>query len=498
MTHAARLFALGGVCFAIQAGAQQPVRIDGPSQAETVRMLRTAFSSPHDVLLADSTRRLVLPRAASLPRTTIVVGGSASVAGSVGGDLIVVGGDLYLRPGASIDGHAIAIGGGVYGSTLARVGTGIRAIRDRTFDVVQPPPHLVLRYRSLEGHGSSFEFPIVEGLRIPTYDRVEGLGIPWGPVLRPTARVDVEPTVTYRSHLGAWDPGLNVVDRAGEIWRLTLDARRSTFTNDAWIYSDLINSLDGIAIALDTRNYYRADRGELRLSRTDRTITAEIESMFGVVTERAWSVGDRDTLGSRPWTAFGRGDINKYQRANPAIERGRISSAVVGTTVRWQFGDVMTNGTAKIEVPFQAPSDERFVQLTLDGTIQFPTFRAQRFRSDIHAVVTPGDTAPPQRFAYLGGSGTLPVIEETLSLGGDQLLYIDSRYEIPLTRIVLPFIGSPVIAIRHRVGSAGVQRLPKFVQNVGVQASLSFLRVDFAIDPATRKHRTAVSLAFER
>jgi hypothetical protein len=479
-------------------GAQQSITIEAPHHSETAKLLRAAIAAPHDVLLADSSRRLVLPRGTGLPRTVIVLGGSASVGAAVRGDVIVVDGDLYLRPGASIDGRAIAIGGGVYGSTLARVTGGIRSIRDRTFHVSNTANTLVLRYENLEAHDSAVELPVLDGLRIPLYDRVDGLSVPWGPILRPTSRVEFEPTITYRSHIGEWDLGAHLLDRAGETWRLTLDARRSTFTNDAWIYSDLINSFNALTVGHDIRNYYRADRGEVALARTDRTTTAEFETGFGLLTERAWSVGSADTLGSRPWTFFSRGDAEKFLRANPLVERGRITSAFAGTTMHWRFGDVLTSAAARVEVPLETPSDARFLQLTIDASMRFPTFGVQRFRTDVHLVATPGDTAPPQRFAYLGGSGTLPVIENPLSLGGDQLLLIDSRYEIPLTRYTVPFAGAPTLALRHRIGSAGVQRLPRFVQNVGVMATLSFLRVEYSLDPATRNDRISLSLSFAR
>jgi hypothetical protein len=481
-----------------RAGAQHAVQIEAPARAEAARVLRAAIAGPHDIIATDSTRRLILPRGTELPRTTIVIGGPASVGARVRGDIIVVSGDLFLQPGAAIDGRATAIGGAVYGSTLATVTRGTQSFRDGTFDATTTSDGIRLAYRNTGGRDPAFEFPLLDGLRIPSYDRVEGASVPWGPVLRPTTRLEVEPIVTYRSHIGAWDPGVHAVAKAGDIWHLTLDARRGTFTNDGWIQSDLINSFNTLVVGNDTRNYYRADRAQLATSRVDRTVTVEVETSFGVVTERAWSVGSPDTLGSRPWSLKGRGDADNLPRANPRVQRGRISAAFVGSAVQWLLGDVRLAGTGRIEVPWQAPDDVRFAQITADAAVQFPTFGLQRFRADVHLVATPGDTAPPQRFAYLGGSGTLPVIDDPLVLGGDQLLLVDSRYEIPLPGITLPFAGSPTLAIRHRAGSAGVQRLPRLVQNVGAMVTLSFFRVEYAVDPATRKQFVGASLSFAR
>jgi len=481
-----------------RAGAQQTLLIDAPRRAEPAKVLRAAVAAPHDVILTDSSRRLVIPRGTALPRTTIVVGGDASVGAGVRGDIIVVGGDLFLMPGASIDGHAVAIGGGVYGSTLASVHAGTQSFRHGTFDATPTPSGVRLAYRDLDGKDPAFELPLLDGLRIPLYDRVDGASIPWGPVLRPTARLDLEPMVTYRSHVGAWDPSVHALVRPGDIWRLTIDAGRATFTNDRWIQSDLINSINSLAVGADNRNYYRADRVEVAVGRIDRRVTVEIESFAGLLTERAWSVGSADTLGSRPWSFYGSDEPNYFRRPNPPIEPGRISSAFFGATARWQLGDVRANLSGRAEVPWQTPGDERFVQLTADGTIQFPTFGAQRFRADIHLVATPGDTAPPQRFAYLGGGGTLPVVRPPLSFGGDQLLYVDSRYDVPLVRLKVPFAGFPTVALRYRAGAAGAQSLPRFTQNVGGLVTVGVLKAEYAIDPASRKHRLTVALSFAR
>jgi len=485
-----------------RAGAQQSLRIDGPNHSEATFLLRTAVAAPHDVIVADSSRRLTFPRGTTLPRTAIIVGGDASVGAAVHGDFIVVGGDLFLQPGAAIQGKAIAIGGGVYGSTLASVTGGTRSIRDRTFDASRTPDGLRLDYRRLGVRDPTIELPLLDGVRVPMYDRVDGASVAWGPVLRPSAHLEIDPTVTYRSHIGAWDPGVRLLVMAGETWHLTLDARRGTFTNDAWINSDLINSITTFSVGSDKRNYYRADRIEATVGRIDRltinrTTSVELETYAGALTERAWSVGSQDTLGSSPWTVAGKHGPENVRRGNPAIEPGRISSGILGGTARWQYGDVRASATARFEVPWQTPGDERFSQLTTDGTIQFPTFGLQRFRADVHWVVTPGDTAPPQRFAYLGGAGTLP-IEDLLSLGGDQLLHVDMRYEVPLPRLAIRYLGGPILALRHRIGSAGIQTLPRLIQNVGLSATISFARVEYTIDPASRQGHFTAAFSFTR
>jgi hypothetical protein len=120
-----------------------------------------------------------------------------------------------------------------------------------------------------------------------------------------------------------------------------------------------------------------------------------------------------------------------------------------------------------------------------------------KFRLEAHVLVTAGDVAPPQRFSYLGGSGTLPTAD-LLSMGGDQLLFLESRYTVPIERVTVKFLGSPSVAVRHMIGAAGVDRLPGFVNNFGVRLAISLLRADFIIDPETRDTDISVGVTFGR
>src|SRR6185312_4599595 len=107
---------------------------------------------------------------------------------------------------------------------------------------------------------------------------------------------------------------------------------------------------------------------------------------------------------------------------------------------------------------------ERFTQTTFNADVRFPTFGPQHFALHAHGVLTAGDTAPPQRFAYLGGAGTLPTLD-VLSLGGDHLLYLLGVYTIPITGLKVKYLGA-------RLG-------------------FSFFFVGYDFDPRT--HRDAVS-----
>src|SRR5215212_5848396 len=69
----------------------------------------------------------------------------------------------------------------------------------------------------VEYHESPISLPLGIGLRPPAYDRVNGLTLPWGPKLEMgDGRVEIDALVSYRSHLGNWDPSIEGTLRPGD------------------------------------------------------------------------------------------------------------------------------------------------------------------------------------------------------------------------------------------------------------------------------------------
>jgi hypothetical protein len=145
------------------------------------------------------------------------------------------------------------------------------------------------------------------------------------------------------------------------------------------------------------------------------------------------------------------------------------------------------------EQAFSTPAGtKKFLQLTFDGAVEFPTFGLQRLRFRAHAVGTVGDSVPRARFHYLGGSGTL-ALPEMLELGGDQLVFVESRYSIPIERVVLPVVGPPTVILRHFVGGAGVGSLGSLQQEVGLTLALGPLELE-ATTGASGRHGTKLGI----
>jgi hypothetical protein len=156
-----------------------------------------------------------------------------------------------------------------------------------------------------------------------------------------------------------------------------------------------------------------------------------------------------------------------------------------------------------------------FAQGTLDGRIAFPTFGTQSLQVDGHVVVswagepvstvipfpgTPGIEqrgAPRQRWAYIGGWGSIPTLG-LLERGGDELIFLDGRYNVPIDRVQLPFIGPPVVSLRSILAGADVQRWPSLAQAVGIRLAVSSIYGEWLVDPANRHNFFRVGLSIVR
>lgn len=455
------------------------------------RLLRDVLARPHLLVVAPDTG-LTLGRATRVDQTLVVVGGPVRLAATVRGDVVVLG-ELFLRPGADVDGRAVAMGGGVYNSTLAHVGGELLSYRGVTptatddgagglaLDLRRAGPTLVPR----------LSLPGTYGLRIPAYTRVDGLVVTFGPeVAFDTGHVRLEPVVTYRSHLGAIDPGVRAFADLPRGLTAEFRAERGTFTNDAWSRGELINTIIFAGTGADARNYYRADRVELTFDRRSDLASGILEPRIGIRTERAFSVA-RDSASARPFTVFGRDDIEGARRPNPAVTGGRITSALAGLRVR-RDTPAGTRGRAEVQVE-QALAVERggrFTRAIVDLALERPLPNDRNAVLLAHAAVTAGRAVPSQRYAYLGGGPTLPSLA-LLDQGGTELVWVEARYTLPLRVVRVPVVGTyPAFTLRGAAGAAGVSTLPPLTPNVGLRLSVGPLRADYVFDPRGRGRRS--------
>ena len=498
------LFVWGGAARAQagQAGARVELRDAGPGIGPA--MLEQALRAPHIVVPPD-TQHTLLRRDSVYRITVIVLGRDAVVEGSVHGDLIVVAGDLYMHPGGTITGRAITIGGGVYQSALATIGGGTQAFRDFTYDITATSSGFALSYRTIVSRErTNLEWPGIYGFAIPSYDRSNGLSLGFGPSIQPGHGLTIEPRVAYRSQLGRLDPMLILTDSLDRRTFARVTGRRATVSNDKWIWSDLVNSGEFLLLGDDSRNYYRATEGDAILARRWEGTSWTLEPSIGARIEQASSVRPDSTAAGGPFTFLNRDDRDDRLRPNPPVEGGRISSGLLGVTLYWDDQGINARSRADLELaqwsggaPIDSSTRSTFAQLTFDGSIGFPTFGTQSFRFDAHAILTSHGDIPRQRWGYLGGPGTLPTLD-LLELGGDQLLYFDARYNIPIDRIALPFGGSPIVTLREAVGGADRGRFPTLEQAMGARVTLSLVYLEVLVDPVRHHVHEGVGISVAR
>ncbi len=460
------------------------VRNVGPGPAG--RLVRATLGRPHLLVVAPDTG-LTLGRDVRADVPLVVVGGPLRLAATVRGDVVVLG-ELFLRPGADVEGRAVAVGGGAYNSTLARVAGGIFAYRDVAFAATPTGAGALALDARLVGRRDAprLSLPGSYGVRLPAYTRVDGLALTFGPELAlDTGRVRVEPLVTYRSQLGVVDPGVRAFAELTGRTLVELRAERGTLTNDAWARADVVNAIVFAGTGGDARNYYRADRVDVTVARRYETALGLVEPLVGAVAERAWSAA-RDSRAARPLPGVGRDDARQgARRPNPAVTGGRKTSAVVGARVTRATGEVRGRAESRVERALAVSRGGRFTRAVFDLALE----RGERDQRQVaffaHAVVTAGDDVPTQRYAYLGGGPTLPTLY-MLSEGGTELVWGEARYTVPVPRVRLRFVGPPSFTVRAMAGAAGVNTLPAFTPNVGFRVSAAGLRADFVFDPTGR------------
>ena len=497
------LLLVGG---AASARAQVVVQMRQAGPGDGPRMLAQILDAPYRVIGPGATPARI-PRDSVLPTTTIVLGRDVYLDGTVHGDLVVIDGDLYTHPSATIDGRAIAYGGGVYESALGHVGGGVHAYGTFTYAIERTPNGYALSYHSLIVRPPSILAklgPIAP--RLPTYDRSNGLSIPVAAIFEPLGRsMELIPQLTYRSQLGRFDPAFTTTAFANRRTTLAARVEHGTFSNETWIWSDIVNSVESILLGDDSRNWYRATRIEAIGNHTIDSRGTSLSLSLGGRWERGYDARPDSEATGGPWSLFGRHEVDDMLRPNPRIDPGSIISGLGGANLEWTADQIVARLAVGLELGHFSPDCSTclvndatgFAQTTIDGRITFPTFSTQTLSVDGHAVVSALGQTPRQRWAYVGGPGTIPTLD-MLERGGDELVFVDGRYNIPIDRIELPFLGSPVLTLRQVIGGADVRRMPDLALATGVRVALSVLHVDLMVDPAHHRGKVSAGLSFAR
>jgi hypothetical protein len=495
------------VAAALLFAAAVPLRSTGVLHAQTppsqsvqqvnpAIVLRGNGDVEHDVvlraLLARSdflliTRDTVISRTDTVHSTVVVIGATLRLDGTVTGDLISIGGNVFVRPSAYVLGETRNIAGGLYPSQLAHMNPTIENAPNAPYQVVQTPG--VITILGLE-RSAGFKLPGLADAGIPTYDRVNGLTIQLGSSINLPRAGLVEPAVkawgTYWSQRGDFGGGAELDIRRRRT-TFAAGAERTTATNERWIRKDLSNSLAMLLQGKDYRNYYAADRAYVELSRTfERTtrvttgsLIAQVEDAAPLRAARPWSFLKPDTI--RP---------NDYGVSSNGVRRipdGRLTSAIATLDTRWDRPNFSAKVAGLAELGTTAlDGDASFARYLLNGDVVLHAIRDHSLRVQWHFQgPLPGtDTLPYQRWSFVGGSGTLPTFQ-VAQFQGDRVALVETRYTIPLPHaFILPLLGRPGVDLLHYTGMAWSQnQSSRFEQNVGLQLGYRIAYLRFVTDP---------------
>lgn len=428
-----------------------------------------------------------------IPRDLVIVNATVRLSGRVEGSVAVLGGELFVRPGAVIIGPIAVAAGAVYASGLATTGPvlvvppkiGVTIDREgEAYDLTMTGPPPARRIRPTGPFG----------LAIPLYDRVNGLTVGWGTrvlLSRSEDAASARAAVTYRTERGSFGGRVGVELPVGGGGWLVAEIARGSVTNEQWIREDLENSAAALAAGSDARDYHEADLASLILVRRQTQPLVQGESFLAprlvlrVSRDRTLETGD-------PWKLTG-----DEWRDNPAISDGTLASVAAGAAYAWRGRTAAFVGDAVVEWAPPSVGDFEFVQLVADG--RWGMLALWMHRIDLRArIVAPLGPrgAPPQRWSFVGGPGTLPTLEFG-ARRGDHLVFLRSDYSIPVPRARLPIVGEPLLRASHAVGSAWATAAesPRWDQNLGAGLAFPLLEAMVWVDPAADRLSPVLSLS---
>lgn len=322
------------------------------------------------------------------------------------------------------------------------------------------------------------------GFGLPGYDRVNGLSVRWGASLNPTRDTLgplVHGAVSYHTARNAFG-GLAAFDYplGPELW-IRAAAFRGTFTNEQWIRGDLANSLAAFISRSDPRNYFLSDEVSISVERRPRQPLVKGEGRvvprFAVRASR-----DRSVESTTPWSVSG----SEPWRENPPIDDGELVSILGGADAEWQGQTTSFGGNLSVEWAPPGVGDFSFAQAIASGQIDVRALWGHSVGLLFYSRQTLGPhVAPRQRWSLIGGSGTIPTLEEG-QFAGDHVVFLNSHYSIPIPVVSIPLLGPPAFRLDHVIGSAWVTggNLPAWEQNLGAGLAFRMVRTVVYINPA--------------
>jgi hypothetical protein len=406
-------------------GNQSTLKKDAYKQ---VRSNETAEEIPTEV--ADDSNltyqgNTVIQRGDSLNTNLVVKGGDLTVFGRVNGDVLVVGGNLYVRDGAFIGGNIKVINGEVFKDDDAVVVGYIdksstkkeKAYREDAKTFRRSSTKLVANWVSETTNVDNFIF---------RYNRVEGLFLGAGSEKRyywdDQRSYSLYGSVGYgfRSHNWRGNLGLSrqFAFDDGQMVEVEAEGHSLTDSKDDWLIGLQENTAAAFLIHEDYRDYFHRYGFGVNLGYASQQDYLTSQVKVGYLVDKYTSMENQTE-----WSLFG-GD--KLFRLNPAIDPGKmrsiVSSAGLSTVTKTIDGPEGWSLLATAEFADKSfGSAFTFNRYVADIRRYEPLGRYDNLNIRFRVGTSEGNL-PLQKIYDIGGLGTLPAYAFKDEMGNRMLL----------------------------------------------------------------------------
>lgn len=379
-----------------QVGSQQP---QGP--------IPTTVAEDSNLTYQGNT---VIQKGDTLNTNVIVKSGDLTIYGRINGDVLVIGGDLYVRDGAYVGGNIKVINGEVNKDDDAIVMGYIdesssrkeKAYREEEKNFRRSSTRLHANWANETTNLDNFIF---------RYNRVEGLFLGAGSEKRyywdDQRSYSLYGSVGYGFKSHNWRGNLGLSRQFafddGQLIEIEAEGHSLTDTKDDWLIGVHENTAAAILIHEDYRDYFRRDGYGINLG-----YATQRDYFTGQVKVGYLSDEYRSMENQTEWSFFG-GD--KRFRPNPAIDEGNmrsiVSSAGLSTVTSTMYGPEGWSMLATAEVAEKNLGGEfTFNRYVADVRRYQPLGRYDNLNIRVRVGTAEG-VLPLQKTFEIGGLGTL-------------------------------------------------------------------------------------------